>query len=259
MMHCDPLDVWVRPDEQCAALTAGYRLLQRNRGHRYSVDDMLVAHLACEKAPSATRVLDLGCGVGSVLLMMAWAMPQASFVGIEAQDESVALARRNLVLNDCVSRVKLHHGDLRELAQPEQVGTFDLVTGTPPYFDPLAATPCADPQKAYARFELRGGIEDYARAASRVLAPQGLFVACGPAEPQSRVFEAVAAAGLHVHWWQAVVPRELRPAFLKLVACGRHERQTEQAPDLILRHEDGRRTAEHAARRTRFGLAASEY
>ena len=77
------LDLWIRPDEQCVALTERFRLIQRYRGHRYSVDDMLVGHLAGSQGGAPTRVLDLGCGLGSVLLMLAWRLPSASFVGVE--------------------------------------------------------------------------------------------------------------------------------------------------------------------------------
>ena len=138
----DPLGPWVRPDEQSIALTSSFRLIQKRKGHRYSVDDMLVAHLACTRCPSPARTLDLGCGIGSVLLTVAWANPRASFVGIEAQPEHVALATRNVVLNGCDDRVEIVLGDLRDHSLVESFGQFDLVTATPPYFDPRAATPC---------------------------------------------------------------------------------------------------------------------
>jgi tRNA1(Val) A37 N6-methylase TrmN6 len=41
-------------------------------------------------------VLDLGCGIGSVLLMLAWRFPDAAVVGVEAQALSLDLARRSI-------------------------------------------------------------------------------------------------------------------------------------------------------------------
>jgi len=67
------------------ALTRDFRILQRAKGHRYSSDDLATAFVAYHARPSATRVLDLGCGIGSVLLFLAWKLPGASLVCGEAQ------------------------------------------------------------------------------------------------------------------------------------------------------------------------------
>jgi tRNA1Val (adenine37-N6)-methyltransferase len=254
----DALDLYVRPDEHCASLTRDFFLLQRSRGHRYSVDDLLVAHLACTEAQSPLRVLDLGCGIGSVLLMIAWSNPQAELIGVEAQSESIALARRNAILNDCEHRIRLHCGDLRQQDLLSSLGSFDLVTGTPPYFDPKAATPCSDPQRAHAKFELRGGIEEYALAAARVLAPGGLFVVCAPSVPPQRASQALQAAGLHAQSHRCVLPGPQRPAFIELMVAGRSPATCRRPPPLVLREADGRRSPEHSAIREWFGVRASE-
>lgn len=256
----DGLELFVRPDEQCVALTAGFRLIQRYRGHRTSVDDMLVAHLACALAPRPSRVLDLGCGLGSALLMVAWAAPDAELVGLEAQPEHVALARRNLLLNGCEGRARVVEGDLREAAAFDGLGAFDLVLGTPPYFDPRSGTLCADPQRAAAQWELRGGIEAYAAAAAHGLAPSGLFVACAGARPEGRALEAFAAAGLGMRFVRPVVPKAGKPPFLLLLAASPGVCEAPgSAPPLVLRLEDGRRSPEHVEIRERFGVPASPF
>ncbi len=226
MIHPCPLDPWVRPDEQCVALTSDYRLIQRYRGHRYSVDDMLVARLAASHAAHPRRILDLGCGLGSVLLMLAWRFPRATLVGIEAQPEHVSLARRNVLINGCEDRVTVLQGDLRydEVFGVEQDG-FDLVTATPPYFDPRASTVCSDPQRAHAQWELRGGIEDYALAASKSLSQYGLFVTCAAPTPEHRAPRAFERAGLHPLWHRDVLPKPDKPPFLSLWVAVRDARR----------------------------------
>lgn len=254
------LDLWVRPDEQCVALTSTFRLIQRYRGHRYSVDDMLVAQRAGCLDSVPGRVLDLGCGLGSVLLMLAWRYPLTSFVGIEAQPEHVALARRNVLLNGCGSRAVILEGDLRDEKAVRCAGTgFDLVTATPPYFDPRAATVCSDPQRAHAQWELRGGIEEYALAASWALSESGRFVACSAAVPADRTRRALEAAGLMAVWHCDVLPRRDRPPFLSLWVAARPSPAVEyvDAPPLVLREEDGLRSREHIAIREWFGIPCS--
>ncbi|MBX3249748.1 MAG: methyltransferase, partial [Myxococcales bacterium] len=100
------------------ALTGDFRIWQRVRGHRYSLDDVLTAREALDAVAGRVlgRACDLGCGIGSVLLMVAWARPELPLVGIEAQDVSFGLARRNVARNHLEARVRLVHGDLRDVA-----------------------------------------------------------------------------------------------------------------------------------------------
>jgi tRNA1Val (adenine37-N6)-methyltransferase len=256
-----------REDEQSVALTREYRVIQKLRGHRYSVDDMLVGHLAGTLTPAPRRVLDLGCGLGSVLLITAWAFPDAQLVGLEVVAEHVDFARRNVALNRCQDRIEIVAGDLRDLALVASLGRFDLVTGSPPYFLPGSGTPCADPARAAAHFELRGGIEEYARAASVALAPGGRFVACAPADPPERARAALHQAGLAPVFEQPVVPRERKPPFLTLLVAGAVPDDAFRSahpsaapavvPPLVLRDDAGNRTAEHLAIRAWTGVPSS--
>src|SRR5690606_36537344 len=113
---------------------------------------------------------ELGSGIGSVLLMLAYKLPEAEFVAVEAQRKSFRLLERNVARNGLSDRVTAIHGDLRTEVRPDRfVAPFDLITGTPPYVPPGAATPSTDAQRAYARQEYRGGVEAYIAAAAPVL------------------------------------------------------------------------------------------
>ena len=50
------------------ALTSHYRVLQRKRGHRYSIDDVATAWAAARLRPDARRVADLGTGPGGAVM-----------------------------------------------------------------------------------------------------------------------------------------------------------------------------------------------
>jgi len=198
-------------------ITRDYRVYQRAKGHRFSSDDVATAFVAWGAAPSARRVVDLGCGLGSVLLHLAWKLPDATLVGVEAQAMSFALLQRNVTRNDLDARVSIHHGDLRDPALLAALGNgFDLVTGTPPYFPRDTAIDAMDEQRAYARIEHRGGVEDYLAAGAQLLAPGGTMVFCGDARAASRVDRGAAAAGLCIHAHCAIVPHEGRPALFAI-------------------------------------------
>jgi tRNA1Val (adenine37-N6)-methyltransferase len=205
------------------ALTDRVRVWQRRRGHRYSVDDVATAWLAIRARPDARSSLDLGCGIGSVLLMVADRLPQVRAVGVEAQAVSFALAERNVARSGLGARVALHAGDLRDVVLIEhlvrEAGRFDLITGTPPYKALGTASVSPDSQRAHARVELRGGVEAYLQAAALALAPGGLFVMCAESALQARVRAGALAAGLVQVRQLDVIPMAERKARLFSVHC----------------------------------------
>ncbi len=171
---------------------AGWLIAQRKKGHRHSIDDVLTAWYALENSPQVAEHLDLGTGIGTVGLLTLWGMgPAAQLTCVEAQEISYRLLQANLDANGLRPRVDCHHGDLRELALDRK---FPLVTGSPPYFPAHAGVVPQDSQKAHARFELRGDVSDYARAAVKHLAPGGCFVLCFPFPQKQRALDGIAAA-----------------------------------------------------------------
>jgi tRNA1(Val) A37 N6-methylase TrmN6 len=248
-------DLWPRAGEDLCFLAGDWRILQRSDGHRWSLDDLVTAWFAAAHAPrSPRRFADLGCGIGSVLMLLAWRFPEARGVGIEAQDLSVGLARRSLRWNGAAERVAVRHGDLRD---PDTLGTeapFDLVTGTPPYI-PLGAGRASDrPQRAPCRLERRGGVEDYCAAAARLLAPGAVFVTCAGAGQAPRVAAGAAAAGLEIARRRDVVPRQGKDPLFAVYALCRDTVERVVEPPLVVRDGDGRRTAEFEALRAAMGM-----
>jgi tRNA1(Val) A37 N6-methylase TrmN6 len=236
------------------AITASFRLTQRRRGHRFSVDDLATAWVAVHAAPDATTFLDLGCGVGSVLLMVAWKLSGARGFGIEAQDGSMELLRRNVRDNGLDARVSVLHGDLREVTRGWSRDACALVTGTPPYLPVGTALPSPDPQRTACRLELRGGIEDYLVAAGRVLSADGVFVGCADARRPERVLEGAETAGLVPIRRLDVVPRAGRPALFSVWTCARQARQALEHTEIVMRDERGERTEVSLEMRRTFGL-----
>jgi tRNA1Val (adenine37-N6)-methyltransferase len=249
----------VLPDDLTSdALTADFRLLQRVRGHRFSLDDLATAWVAARARPEARVALDLGCGIGSVLLMIAWRLPSARCFGIEAQEISFALAQRNVIENGASERVTVALGDLRELARPKAYPPCDLVTGTPPYLPLGTALLSPDPQRAAARIELRGGVEDYLLAASRVLAPDGRAVVCADGRFPARVRCGAAAAGLAPLQRVDVFPRaSAKDPLLAVWTCAPLAAVTPgpiEEERIVMRDERGERSPASREMRRFFGL-----
>lgn len=173
---------------------------------------------------------DLGCGIGSVLMFVAWGFPDARLVGVEAQEVSAAMARRSLAYNGADDRVTVRLGDLRDAAMLPEGATFDLVTGTPPYIPLGAGTPSEKVQRGPCCFETRGGIEDYARTAAGLLAPGGIFVACSGAFPADRAVLAGMAAGLVCTRRVSVIGKEGKPPLFVVTVMRRKDSASGDVP-----------------------------
>lgn len=196
-------------------LAGDWRIFQLRRGHRFSVDDLLTAWTAVRARPSARRLLDLGAGIGAVGLLALWKLPAvAHLTMVEVQEVSHALACRTVAYNGLAARVTPYHRDLRHW----RGGTFDLITGSPPYIPVAKGVQPRHPQKAAARFELHGDVFDYCRAAARSLGDDGSFGFCYAAN-DPRPEQAVAQAGLTLVDRQAVHFRAPRKDWAVALPC----------------------------------------
>lgn len=237
------------------ALSGRWSILQRRHGHRHSTDDVLTAYYALCHGPRTDAMLDLGAGIGTVgLLTLHGLGDEATLTCVEAQEVSYALLRENVALNGLEARVHATLGDLRTTRFER---TFDLITGSPPYFDVRAGVVPRDSQKAHARFELRGTVADYARAAREALSArdEARFVFCFPSAQRSRGYDALRAEGFSAVAHRDVVPREGRDPLFSLFACrvGDHEEHEERP--LVVRDALGEHTDEMRGVRRRFGFS----
>ncbi len=239
-------------DTTLDTLAGTWRIFQLRHGHRFSADDLLTAWAAVQAQPAALRLLDLGAGLGSVGLLALWKLPPTGHLTmVEVQAVSHALACRTVAYNGLTERVTLHHQDLRAWSG----GSFDLITGSPPYLAVGQGVRPQHPQKAAARFELHGDVFDYCQAAARSLAAHGVFCFCHAAD-DPRPESAIASAGLTLVRRQQVYFRASLPPRIALFTCAWQGPRADPPP-LIIRDRQGRWTAEYLALREEMGAPAA--
>lgn len=253
----DRPDLAPGPNEDLCCLAGDFRIFQRRDGHRWSADDLVTAHFATTQAPrEPARVVDLGCGIGTVLLFLAWRFPDATCTGIEAQPLSAGLAERSIAWNGIDDRCAVRPGDLRDPSTRAGLAGADLVTGTPPYLPVGSGPESKRVQCGPCRFEHRGGIEDYCAAAASILAPGAPFVACAAGFQRDRVTAAATSAGLALTAWKDVFPKPGKPPLFAVFAMTHAALGgpfVEHRP-LFLRGETGLFTADHDLVRHQLGI-----
>jgi len=258
----------VEPNESLDALSGSYRIFQLKDGHRFSTDDLLVAWYGTSHCIRASRVLDLGSGLGTVAMIAAWRLPGARLVTVEAQEISFALSKKSHRYNGLTERLEARFGDFRDdsvFAPDEQ---FDLILGSPPYF-PLEAGVLSDhPQKVACRFEVRGTVAAYLKAATPRLAPGGMVSIVFPVRPREqydRVAEAARENGLVILRERMVRLKEneepllgvfllMKGSDLPEAFASRLRSSPVREPDLIIRRADGSIDPEYSAVKLSIGF-----
>jgi tRNA1(Val) A37 N6-methylase TrmN6 len=261
-------------DEDLCYLVGDWKLFQKIDKHRYSTDDIVTSYICiqnalffgvvCNGVASPLAYIDIGCGIGSVLLCNLWQLSESTTaVGVEIQKNRYDMAVRSLnynlgvfgvdqnratVLNIDLRNVDelistITASDLWTVNEPTKILTvssasandrrrkyFDLVTGTPPYFDPVAYRGQPNcPESMGCLFEMAGSIDHYCAAAAELLRPPpppdsslstplapSLFTVCHSSLCSGAVYRAARQTGLVVLRRVDVIPREGKPSLFSV-------------------------------------------
>jgi tRNA1Val (adenine37-N6)-methyltransferase len=152
-------------------LNGTVQILQKKRGYRFSIDAVLLSQFI--KIRKNENVIDLGTGSGILPLLLSQTTNARSFVGVEIQKGLAELAKKNVMLNHLEHRISILHKDLRKLRGIFSPGSFHVVLSNPPYRKYRTGRVNPSVEKAVARHEIKGTLEDLISIASYLLPPKG--------------------------------------------------------------------------------------
>lgn len=246
-------------------LIGDWHIYQRKGGHRTSTDDLITAWYASHRQPEPpARYLDLGCGIGSVLLMVSHRLHPRIARGVEAQEQSVHMAARAISeLPEFYGGegeaqavdVRVHHSDFRDFDFAGE--SYDLVTASPPYFPLHTGVLPDDAQRRACRFEARGGVEVYLEAAARAMSPEARLYLVFQTRSQERVTQSAAVHGLHLTG-QAdfFMRRDRQEPFLSVFEFAREPSSERHHFSCPVRESDGEISDEYQQLRRELGVSA---
>jgi tRNA1Val (adenine37-N6)-methyltransferase len=167
MMNLRPL-----PDETLDTFFHGkLQIIQKKRGYRFSVDAILLSQFI--KIYKDERVIDLGTGCGILPLLLSHTTKAHSFIGVEIQEKLADCAKKNVTLNHLGNRISIMNQDWRALRNSFPPGSFDVVLSNPPYRKYRTGRINPSMEKAIARHEMKGTLENLLSVASYLLPPMG--------------------------------------------------------------------------------------
>ncbi len=191
------------------------KVVQKRYGYRFSVDAVLLSRFV--RIRKNERGIDLGTGCGILPLLLCNLTKVQSFVGVEIQKELAALARKNVLLNHMEDRISILEMDFRQLNTVFPPGSFHVVVSNPPYRKAGTGRVNPSTEKAIARHEIKGTLEDLVSMATYLLMPKGRCYLIFPAVRTIDLLVALRNCKLEPKRLQFVHPLPRREANFVLV------------------------------------------
>ncbi len=181
------------------------KILQKKRGYRFSIDAILLSQFI--KIQKDEKAIDLGTGCGILPLLLCHTTKARSFVAVEIQKGLAEIAKKNVLLNDLSQRILILHQDFRSLRKIFLPGSFQVVSSNPPYRKYRTGRVNPILEKAIARHEIRGTIEDLISIASYLLPSKGRCYLIYPASRLVDLLSVLRSRRLEPKRLQLVYPR----------------------------------------------------
>lgn len=140
---------------------------QPKKGYRVAVDPVVLA--SCVRVLENQSILDVGCGVGAISLILKLRVRSARVKSIDIDQHMCNLCRYNAHQN--ALDLDVQHIGLEELALMEQ-GQYDLVVTNPPFFRKESSR--ISESKIIANFETME-LSRWVSLCLKLLKPRGIF------------------------------------------------------------------------------------
>jgi tRNA1Val (adenine37-N6)-methyltransferase len=195
---------------------------QPEKGYRFSIDALMLAH---HVNPSRNqRILDLGTGCGVISLIIARKFPDLKIYGIEIQESMAKLANFNVFQNKLEGQITIICADIKCLCLKDIEGPVDMIVVNPPFGKSGHSRFGQDMAKTVAKHEIFATLSDIIKFSSIVLKDSGTLLMIYPSQRLTELFYSLKPANLEPKWLRTVHPRHHTDAnrvIVKAVKNGR--------------------------------------
>ena len=156
-------------------LNKDMKIIQRVDHFAFSLDSLLVSEFA-SITKYTNKIVDLGTGNGVIPLFLS-KKTKAKITGIEIQEISSDLAKRNVQLNNLEDQISIINDDMKNWRKYFKIGSQDAVISNPPFFKFHGNEELLNDldQLTLARHEISITLEEIIETASFLLKDKGYF------------------------------------------------------------------------------------
>lgn len=156
-------------------LKKNLKIIQNSECFSFSIDSLLISNFI-----SITRgvknIVDLGTGNAAIPLFLSQ-RTKAKITGIEIQEISSNLAKRNVALNNLENQINIIHDDMKNYSKYFEIGSQDIVVSNPPFFKVSGNSAQLNNEEklSLARHEIAIDLNSLIEVASKLLKHKGYF------------------------------------------------------------------------------------
>ena len=158
-------------------------IYQPTKGYAYNSDSIFLYDFISKFQPKG-RLLDVGCGVGIVSLLLSRDFTLSTTI-IDKQQSMLTYAKHNYKINNL--EVNAYLGDFIEFSEDE---TFDFVVSNPPFYD-SDVIQSENEHLNIARYAHHLPILEFVAKVKKILKPRGRFIFCYDAKQIDRLLHAL--------------------------------------------------------------------
>ena len=154
-------------------------LYQPSSGYSYNSDSIFLYDFISKFKPNG-KVLDVGCGVGIISLLLTRDFPIETDI-IDKQEIMLKYAKHNFFINNL--EVTAHLGDFQEFKEDIK---YDFIVSNPPFYDSNVIQ-SKNEHLNIARYAHHLPIDKFIQKVKKLLKPRGYFIFCYDAKQVDRL------------------------------------------------------------------------
>ena len=235
----------LKGDERLDFLLAeDLRIIQSPTVFAFSLDAVLLARFVYVPIQKV-NLIDLCSGNGVVPLFLS-ARTTGKITGVEIQERLYDMAVRSIEYNGLENRLRMIHGDLKDMPTMLGHGKFDVVTCNPPYFNtPPTSEINENEHLAIARHEIMCTLEDTIRVSSALTRAGGKVAFVHRPERLNDMIELMRKYRLEPKRIKFVYPKKGKEANTMLVEAAKNGQPgLKILPPLVVYDENNEYTSE---------------
>lgn len=148
------------------------KIIQRKDMFNFSLDTVLLADF-CTINKDVKRIVDFGTNNAAIPLLLS-RRTDKKIIGIEIQEEAVAIARKNISLNNLEEQIDIYHEDIYEYVK--KANKAQLIVCNPPFFKVNENSNLNENKYLQiARHEIKIDLEGIIASAAKILDNKGRF------------------------------------------------------------------------------------
>ena len=164
-------------------------LYQPRSGYRTNIDSVLLA--SAIKAKAGQSVLELGCGIGAVVLCLMTRITGLKVTGVEIQEKYAKIARLNSQFNNL--QLEILNCDIANLPIKEKNQVFDHVVLNPPFNTDLKDYEAVNIEKRLSKIENKPNLSGWLDIAISRCKPRGELVLIHRAERLPEILNSLSS------------------------------------------------------------------